>query len=146
MTLLHFGDVLRMNARIFPDEIGTRDLERAMTFAQWNARACALANALIGLGLAKGDRVAVLAYNRVEWMEIYAATAKAGLVMVPVNFRLLAPEIRYIVENSEAKALIVQDELADRVQDIPIAVDNIISIGGATPYRDYETLLAQARD
>ena len=38
----------------------------------------------VGLGLAKGDRVAVLAYNAVEWMEIYAATAKAGLVMVPV--------------------------------------------------------------
>src|SRR4029079_16800313 len=146
MTLLHFGDVLRMNARIFPDEIGTRDLDRAMTFAQWNARACRLANALIGLGLAKGDRVAVLAYNRIEWMEIYAAAAKAGLVMVPVNFRLLGPEIRYIVENSEAKALIVQDELADRASDLPIDANNIITIGAATRYRDYESLLASARD
>src|SRR6185312_982702 len=126
MTLLHFGDVLRMNARLFPDKIGARDLDRAMSFAQWNARACRLANALTGFGLAKGDRVAVLAYNRIEWMEIYAATAKAGLVMVPVNFRLLAPEIRYIVENSEAKALIVEDELADRVSDLPLEPNNII--------------------
>ena len=47
---------------------------RAMTFRQWNQRSCQLANALLGLGLAKGDRVAVLAYNRVEWAEIYAAT------------------------------------------------------------------------
>src|SRR5690349_3403473 len=146
MSLPHFGDVLRMNARLFPDKLGTRDLDRAMTFAQWNARACKLANALIGLGLTKGDRVAVLAYNRVEWMEIYAATAKAGLVMVPVNFRLLAPEIRYIVENSEAKALIVQDELADRIADLPLDAKCIISIGGKTPYRDYESLLASARD
>ncbi|HEX5847068.1 MAG TPA: AMP-binding protein, partial [Rhodoplanes sp.] len=61
-----------------------------------NDRACRLANALIGLGLKKGDRVAVLAYNCLEWLEIYAAVAKAGLVVVPVNFRLVGPEIRYI--------------------------------------------------
>ena len=56
--------------------------------------------------------MAVLAYNCVEWLEIYAATAKAGLVAVPINFRLTAAEARYIVENAEAGALIVQDELA----------------------------------
>ena len=61
---------------------------------------------------------AVLAYNCVEWLEIYAATAKAGLVAVPINFRLVGPEIRYIVENCEAGALIVQDELIDAVEAI----------------------------
>ena len=43
----------------------------------------------VGLGLKKGDRVAVLAYNAVEWVEIYIAAAKAGLVAVPLNFRLV---------------------------------------------------------
>src|SRR6266568_2766212 len=95
--LPHLGEVLRVNARLFPDRVGARDLERAMTFRQWNARACRLANALLGLGLGKGDRVAVLAYNRVEWLEIYAGAAKAGLVAVPINFRLMAAEIRFIV-------------------------------------------------
>ena len=89
-----------------------------MTFRQWNDRSCRLANALLGLGLAKGDRVAVLAYNCVEWLEIYAATAKAGLVAVPVNFRLIAPEIRYIVDDAEAAAIIVQDELLRVVEEI----------------------------
>ena len=60
----------------------------------------------------------MLAYNCVEWMEIYAATAKAGLVVVPVNFRLLAPEIRYIVEDCEAKALIVQAELSSALRNV----------------------------
>src|SRR6202158_2518812 len=106
--LPHVGEVLRANARLFPERVGARDLERAMTFRQWNARACRLANALAGLGLAKGDRVAVLAYNAIEWLEIYAAVAKAGLVAVPVNFRLVGPEIRYIAENCEARAFIVQ--------------------------------------
>ncbi len=75
-----------------------------MTFKQWNARACKLANALLDLGLKKGDRVALLAYNRVEWMELYIALAKAGLVAVPINFRLVTPEIQYIAEHCEAKA------------------------------------------
>ncbi len=89
-----------------------------MTFRQWNARACRLANALLGLGLRKGDRIAILAYNCVEWMEIYAATAKAGIVGVPINFRLLGSEIRFIVENCEARALIVQDDLLGPVEEI----------------------------
>ena len=57
---------------------------------------------LQSLGLQPGDRVALLAYNCVEWMEMYTALAQAGLVAVPVNFRLTPPEIAYIVEHSEA--------------------------------------------
>jgi acyl-CoA synthetase (AMP-forming)/AMP-acid ligase II len=148
--LPHFGQALRMNARLFPDKIGARDLGRQMTFRQWNARACRLANALVGLGLAKGDRVAVLAYNRIEWLEIYAATAKAGLVCVPVNFRLMGPEIRYIVENSEARALIVEDALVDRLHDLRGELDipaaNYICIGHCPGYREYEDVLEAGRD
>ena len=116
--LLHFGEIVAMNAYLSPDKVGARDLTRSLTFRGWNDRSCKLANALIGLGLEKGDRIAVLAYNCLEWMEIYAAVAKAGLVVVPINFRLIGSEVRYIVENSEAKAVIVQDDLLDRVETI----------------------------
>jgi len=151
--LPNLGEVLRHNARILPDKIGARDLDRAMTFRQWNARACRLANALIGLGLIKGDRVAVLAYNCIEWLEIYAAAAKAGLVAVPINFRLVGEEIRYIVENAEAAAFIVEDDLLRGVEDIraglAIAPRNFIHFGATkcpAGYRPYEDLLAAARD
>lgn len=140
-----------MNARLFPDKLGARDLARSLTYRQWNERACRLANALLALGLAKGDRVAVLAYNCVEWMEIYVAMAKAGLVAVPINFRLVGPEIRYIVENAEARAFIVQDDLLDRVEgirrDIPVAAGSYVHFGGrSTPpgYQSYEALIARA--
>ena len=116
--LLTLGQMLTVHARLLGHRIGVRDLDRAMTFREWNARSCRLANALLGLGLSKGDRVAILAYNCVEWAEIYAATAKAGLVAVPINFRLLGQEVRFIVENAEASALIVQDELAGVVEEI----------------------------
>src|SRR5439155_8971215 len=116
--LPHMGEVLRLNARLFPDKRGARDLSRVLTFAQWDERACRLANALLGLGLAKGDRFAVLAYNSLEWLEIYFAASKAGLICVPINFRLVGPEVRFIVENAGATAMIVQDELAGVIEEI----------------------------
>lgn len=149
--LLNLGEALAAHAALTPDKIGARDLGRAMTFRQWNERACRLANGLLALGLRKGDRVAVLAYNCVEWMEIYAAVAKAGLVVVPVNFRLLGAEIRYIVGDSGARALIVQDELAEAVAgiraELPLPTANYVHFGAAAcppDYRGYERLIAEA--
>src|ERR1700720_4823790 len=129
--------MLSVHARVAPNRIGARDLDRAMTFTRWNERSCRLANALLGLGLSKGDRVAILAYNCVEWCEIFAATAKAGLVALPINFRLMGKEVQYIVENAEASALIVQDELVGVVEeirkDLPIKTDRYIHFG-TSPY------------
>ena len=151
--LPNLGLVLGMHARAFPDKIATRDLERSMTFRMWHSRSCRLANALLGLGLSKGDRVCILAYNCVEWMEIYAATALAGLIAVPINFRLVGPEIQYVVENCEARALIVQDELLVAIEEIravlPIAAGNVIVFGGSgrhRGFRGYEDLIAAASD
>ena len=112
--LLTLAAAVATQARLNPHKLGARDSHRALTFAQWHERATRLANGLLSLGLAKGDRVALLAYNCVEWMEMYAALARAGLVAVPINFRLTAPEIAYIAGHSEARAFIVQHDLLDR--------------------------------
>jgi fatty-acyl-CoA synthase len=149
--LLHMGEVVGVNAHLFPDKVAARDLDRSMTFRQWNERSCRLANALLGLGLHKGDRVAILAYNCVEWLEIYVAVAKAGLIAVPVNFRLLGAEIQYIAENSGAKTFIVQEDFVDRVEGIranlPIAEEKYIHFGSQkTPagYKSYEEIIVRA--
>src|SRR6478735_2238415 len=141
--------MLSAHARITPNRVGARDLDRSMTFRQWNERSCRLANALLGLGLTKGDRVAVLAYNCVEWCEIFAATAKAGLVALPINFRLIGKEVQFIVDNAEASAFIVQDELIGVVEeirnDLPITQDRFIHFGAHScpaGYRAYEDFLA----
>jgi fatty-acyl-CoA synthase len=152
-NILNLGQMLTAHARLSPQRIGARDLERSMTFRQWNARACQLANALLGLGLSKGDRVAILAYNAVEWAEIYAAAAKAGLVAVPLNFRLVGKEIRYIVDDAEAAAIIVQDQLVGALEEVGpellVKPSRRIWFGaGPCPagYVDYEDLMAAARD
>jgi len=149
--LLNVGEVLTMNAVLFPEKIGTKDLNRSVTFKQWNNRSCRLANALMGLGLQKGDRFGIIAYNCVEWMEIYAAAAKSGLVAVPINFRLAGPEIHYIMENSEARAFIVAKEFVDTVdsirKDLNVPTDNYIYFGDEkTPssFRGYEEIISRA--
>src|SRR5262249_7472915 len=124
--LLDLGEAITAGAHRFPGKVGARDLSRSLSYREWNERACRLANALLGLGLSKGDRVAVLAYNSLEWLEIYAATAKAGLVAVPLNFRLVTPEIGYILEDAGARAVIVQDELVEQVEELAPALSSSI--------------------
>src|SRR3954453_17924497 len=147
LTLVH---MLAVHARLPADRVGARNLERAMTFREWNDRSCRLANALLGLGLQKGDRVAVLAYNRVGWVEIYVAAAKAGLIVVPINFRLVGPEIRYVVENAEAGALIVEDALLGAIEevggDLPVPAGRLVHLGSPCPagWRAYEGLITAA--
>ena len=149
-SLLTVGQMLNAQARLQPDRVGARDLERSMTFREWNERASRLANGLLGLGLAKGDRIALLAYNRVEWAEIYVAVAKAGLVAVPINFRLTAPEALFICEDCEVSALIVEDALMNvggELRDqLSIDADRFIHIGELTPsaWAPYEAVIAEA--
>ena len=120
-----------------------------MTFRTWNARACGLANGLLGLGLRKGDRVAVLAYNRLEWAEIFAAVAKAGLIAVPINFRLTAVEAKFICEDCAISALIAEDALADvadaAVGGLSLADGRAILIGNhRSGWTGYEDLIGQS--
>ena len=148
--LLTLADAVATHARLTPDKPAVRDSRRSLSYAQWNERAVRLANGLLGIGLVKGDCVALLAYNSVEWMEIYAALAAAGLVAVPINFRLTSPEVAYIVQHSEARAVIAQDDLADRVDavraELTVPADAYIAFGPMPPtgWRDYEPLITDA--
>ncbi len=150
---LNIGQMLSAQSRLQPNRIGVRDLDRAMSFRLWNQRSCRLANALTGLGLTKGDRLAVLAYNRLEWAEIFVAAAKAGIVVVPINFRLTGSEALYIIENSGAVALIVEDILTPTIEvvraDLMLSEDCFIVVGEGNvegAWRRYEDLLATASD
>ena len=141
------SDAVATHARLNPGKLAVRDSRRSLTYAQWHARTERLAAGLRGLGLDKGDRVAVLAYNCLEWMEIYAALARAGLVAVPLNFRLSAPEISYIAEHCEARAFIAQDTLAPVVeplrQSLGLPPGTWIAFGAGVPegWTDYEQLI-----
>ena len=145
------ADVLRNNAYLHPDKMGAKDLSRSLTFKEWNDRANRLANALLGLGLKPGDRFAAIAYNCVEWMEIYAAAAKGGLTVIPLLFRLTPKEYQYICEHGEAKAFIVAKEFVEGGDSIrgqlSIPSANYLFFGddqAPAGYQHYEDIIARA--
>ena len=118
MKWLNAADVLRNNAYLHPNKMGIKDLSRSLTYKEWNERANRLSNALLGLGLKPGDSFAAIAYNCVEWMEMYAAAAKGGLIIIPLLFRLTPTEIQYICEHGDVKALIISKEFVEAIDSI----------------------------
>ncbi|MFE3757984.1 acyl-CoA synthetase [Nocardia tengchongensis] len=121
---------------------------RTVTYQELDYNSAALASALHGLGLRKGDGVAVLADNAAEVFEIYWATMQSGLYITPVNRNLAANEVAYIVEDCDAKVLFASAALAGlaaKVREQLPAVEHAYSFGGDVDgYDPYEVLLACA--
>ena len=145
---IHVGDILKMNAFNYPDKLGWQDKQKEFTFSEWNDRACRFSNGLKDLGVGYKDTFAVLSYNRGEWMDIFAGCAKGGQVVVPVMFRLAAPEIEYIVNHSECRGMVVEApfvDLIDRIKDrLQVPKEAFIYLGeDPVPdgYVGYEALL-----
>jgi acyl-CoA synthetase (AMP-forming)/AMP-acid ligase II len=115
----------------------------------FNLRACRLSNGLERLGVGPKQPFGIIAYNRGEWMDIYASCAKGGQISVPIMFRLAGPEIEYIIHHSECKAFIVEAPFVDLINGIrdnlPVPKDAYIYLGdGPVPegYIGYEDLLS----
>ena len=143
---MNLGQIQKINAKKFPETVALRDANRAFTYPQTNKRINKLANSLSSLGLQKGDKVAVLLENCIEICELFMATAKAGIIIVPINFRLVSAEVEYIVNNSDAKALVVHDQFAAVVEPIRSNLNNIdaqsyVIVGkpqdGYQPYEEF---------
>jgi fatty-acyl-CoA synthase len=147
--VLNVGEVLSVHAKLVPKRLAAKDSRRSVTYARLEERANRLANAFAGLGLAKGDRVAIYAHNCLEWIELYAACAKSGAVAVPVNFRLTGPEVRYVLEDSGAAALFAGVDLVDvaavSARGTGVRPEALVQIGGdraVAGFRAYEDVVA----
>ncbi|MDA8117343.1 MAG: acyl-CoA synthetase [Actinomycetota bacterium] len=103
------ADLLHRSAARFPAKTALIDGETSFTFAQLDAAVSATAGALLDRGLSKGDRVAILSRNSWQFAVLSFACARAGLVFVPINFMLKANEVQFILEHSEAIAVVADD-------------------------------------
>ncbi len=145
---MNLGQQVKVNARKYADKLALKDDHRSFTYADTNRRVNQLAHGLMGLGLVKGDKVAVFTDNCIEIIELYLATAKTGIVIVPINFRLVGPEVEYIVNNADAKAMVVQAQFTGVIDPIKkdlknIAADHYVVVGGeAEGYAPYEDFIA----
>jgi len=105
------------------------------TWEVFEQRTDALARGLASLGVQRGDRVAALMLNCHRYLELYYATARMGAVIVPLNIRLARPEIVFILNDSEAKALIVDKTFASHIvgRDVTPFLEYVIYSGDETP-------------
>ncbi len=105
------------------------------TWEEFDQRTDALARGLAALGVVRGDRVAVLMLNCHRYLELYYACARMGAAIVPLNIRLARPEIVYILNDSESKALVVDKTFAPYAtgRDTFPTVESIVYCGDATP-------------
>ncbi|MGO2539986.1 fatty acyl-CoA synthetase [Specibacter sp. AOP5-B1-6] len=105
------GDLPRRTARRFPEKLAIADGDTRLTFAEFDALVDRAAAALSRAGMAKADRLALLSHNCWEFAVLSFATARLGIVLVPVNFMLGADEIAYILDHSGASAVVVEAAL-----------------------------------
>ncbi|MDX1993379.1 MAG: long-chain fatty acid--CoA ligase [bacterium] len=112
------GDIIGRRALYTPDQLAIVDAgktpHRMFTYRELNDRANRLANWLRdGAGIVKGDRVAILAHNGVEFLDAFFACGKLGAILVPFNWRLHWREILALIEKTTPKALIFSDDFKD---------------------------------
>ena len=113
----NIGDLLTRRAALNPEREAVYDVARGLrlSFFELAERAHRLANALIDDGVKPGDRVGLLLMNSAEFIESFFAIARLGAVVVPLNWRLTAEELRFILQDSGTATLIFDDEFADTV-------------------------------
>jgi fatty-acyl-CoA synthase len=145
------GNIVARNAMQYPDNEALVFGDNRYTWRMLNNRVNRLANAFLSLGLAKGDKVAMLSENHPACVEANYALAKIGVVYFPVLSRLMQEDIRHLVDHSDARALIFQDGFASMVDEMKSGlskVDTYIQVDGDNPdYAvDYESFLTGESD
>src|SRR5918912_1197681 len=121
---LVLGEILARTARSYPHKVALMFQGQQRTFAELDERVNRLANALAQRGVGHGDKVAVLMYNCLEAVESYFACQKLGASPVPINLRLVKPEVQYILENSDSVGIIADEPLAPTASAAFKAVDS----------------------
>jgi len=122
---MNIGDIPAKWACLDPERPALVDIPtgRRVSFGELEQAVRRLANGLLGLGMAKGDRVAVLARNGIEYFEVYYACARAGLIAQPLNWRLSAPELKRILEDGEPSALVTSADFEAERQALAAEVE-----------------------
>ena len=124
----HFtSDWLDKRAKLTPDRVGLIDYASGeeTTFAAWNARANRTANYLKSLGVCKGDRVAVYASNRQEYLDLFWAAPKIGAILQNLNWRLTVHELKGIIAAGEPVVLVYSEDWRAQVEELKPACSTV---------------------
>lgn len=135
MVELTVSRALRLTAERHPDRPAVTCGEASLTHGELNARGNRLANGLAAAGFGKGDRLGVVLPNGVDYVVVAYAVAKAGIVMVPLNYRLRGPELVYHLADADADGLIFGPSYRTAVDEAKANLPGLrtVAAGAAAP-------------
>ncbi len=146
-------DFLDRAERLYPDKVAVVDGRNRFTYRELAERVDRLSNALLGLGLKRGERVCILSPNSHFFLESFFATAQVGLVLVPLNYRLVAADHEYILNHAGVSAVLVDweytkvvDEIRDRLPHVEHWIVAQDEGEPATGWLSWNALLEKASD
>ncbi|MEU6140617.1 long-chain fatty acid--CoA ligase [Streptomyces sp. NPDC047081] len=143
----NFSSILDYHLAQRPDAVAVTQDDRRLTVRELHERVNRLAAGLTELGVGRGDVVALLLYNRPEFIELVYAAGRVGAVFLPLNYRLSEEEWAYILDHAEAKAIVTEPEFlraTDRIAAKTPALEHRILVDGGAPapeWTGYEALL-----
>jgi acyl-CoA synthetase (AMP-forming)/AMP-acid ligase II len=144
------GDIIKRNARLRGDCTGIVCDDRRLTHREFASRVYRAANALLARGVRSQERIAILARNSIEVLEVFGAGETAGLIIVNINNRLTVRELEEICADARPSVMVFETEFAETVQAIRDKLPDVrhfICIGGtAAGAEDYEAVLQSASD
>jgi len=149
MTDSHIDNVagiVRVHGRERPDHLALVQDDRRMSWGELLNRSAQMAQALADAGVAAGDRVAFLDKNGIEHFEVFFGAAMLNAVCVDVNWRLAAPEVQFIVDDAEAKVLVVGPDFVPIVDEIAVQLPTVakfVVIGSHPDHEDYADWIAR---
>lgn len=144
-------DWKRSAVKYYPQKTAVIDGEKQFTYKEFSERTDKLSAALHEAGVQQGDHVAVMLPNTHNMLECFYGICQLGAVMVPLNYRLSAEDLEYIINHSDAKMLIVDEEFSGPIEEIvhKLTLEQIVIVfvaGQETSLigMDYETFLERA--
>ena len=144
---IRYYDWLDHHAANRPRKEAVRDLgsERRFSYADLDARADAMAAYLQSLGVGRGERIAVLAHNGVEYFDIQFACTRVGAICVLLNWRLTVSELEYIINDSSPKLLVHDIEFSDSAIELKqrCGIADLLSIDGGKPDSAFENTISR---
>jgi len=150
---MNIGSLFSRHARYRPDHPAVVFGDQRLTWSEFNQSINRLANALLGLGIRKGDKVATILPNCLEQLEVYWASAKIGAVVVPSSTLLLEKAMQTLLQDSDAAMLITNTDFVDKIDTIRSelpAIDAerylLVDYAGQSGYQDYHALKTAAGD
>jgi len=147
---INIGEFLTRRAKVTPTREGLVCEDIRRTYKDLNDRANRLANAMATRGIGPGDRVSILAFNEPEYYDMYFGLGKISATLVPINYRLAGPEIKYILSDCASKALVFGPEYTQVVdsirRDVPAKDFIVISEDPPQWAGSYAAMIGDASD